>query len=322
MSDEIRYSRNTDLIEIILAMIARPQGITLRYIQEEFNVSRRTAERMRDSLLNSSLGIDELDIEDDKNAKHWGFTSFSALPNVLFTPKEIANIEQYQRRTTNKEVKHELNSTIDKMKIISRKKGLSIEENIEIYMQTEGYAVRQMPQYKINLEQLGVVREALKDSKIITAKYHEKPRKLEPLGMIYGEKIYLIAREKAKGDGIYNYLLHKFEDMKITNEKFDKGDFDLKEYTNRSFGIYQGEILKVKLLFSKELAEDASKYNFHPTQKGKYNEDGTYTVKFNASGSKEIIWHVFKWGSGCKILAPRSLRDEYKKYLVENLKNY
>ena len=122
MSDEIRYSRNTDLIEIILAMIARPEGITLKYIQDEFLVSRRTAERMRDSLLNSSLGVEELDIEDDNNAKHWGFSSFSTLPNVIFTPKEIVNIEQYQRRTTNKEVKHELNATIDKMKIISKKK--------------------------------------------------------------------------------------------------------------------------------------------------------------------------------------------------------
>ena len=74
----------------------------------------------------------------------------------------------------------------------------------------------------MNLEHLRVVREALKDSKIVTAIYHDKPRKLEALGLIYGEKVYLVAREKAKGDGIYNYLLHKFEDMKLTEESFDK----------------------------------------------------------------------------------------------------
>jgi predicted DNA-binding transcriptional regulator YafY len=110
--------------------------------------------------------------------------------------------------------------------------------------------------------------------------------------------------------------------MKLSSETFDKGNFNLQEYSKRSFGVYQGEILNVKLLFSKELADDASKYNFHPTQKGKLNDDGTYTVTFKASGDREIIWHVFKWGSGCQILAPRSLRDEYKKYLNDNLKNY
>ena len=43
-------------------------------------------------------------------------------------------------------------------------------------------------------------------------------------------------REKAKGDGIYNYLLHKFENMKLTDKTFDRKDFNLQEYTNQSFG--------------------------------------------------------------------------------------
>ena len=322
MEDKPRYSRNSDILELAFAMAARPQGVTIKDIESEYGVSRRTAERMRDSLINIFPQIEELEIEEQYNAKHWGFTNLAILPLVSFTPKEIVNIEQYERRTTNKEVKDELRKTIDKIKLLSKKRTRSVEENIELFMQTEGYAVRQMPQYKMNYEHLNVVREGLRDSKIITAKYHDKPRKLEPLGLIYGEKVYLVAREKAKGEGVYNYLLHKFADMKLSDETFDKGDFNLQEYSNRSFGIYQGEVLSVKLLFNKELAEEASKYNFHPTQRGKFNEDGTYTVTFKASGSREIIWHVFKWGSGCKILAPRSLRDEYKKYLEKNLNNY
>jgi len=96
-------------------------------------------------------------------------------------------------------------------------------------MQTEGYAVRQMPQYKIDLQTLEIIRDAIQHSKMVTGIYHDKTRLIEPLGMVYGEKIYLVAREK----------------------------------------------------------------------------DGSLTVTFKASGSKEIIWHVFKWGSGCKILSPK-----------------
>ena len=76
------------------------------------------------------------------------------------------------------------------------------------------------------------------------------------------------------------------------------------------------------LFYHIELVDEASKFNFHPTQKGKFEKDGSYTLTFKASGSLEIIWHVFKWGSGCKILAPKSLQAEYKKYLEESLKNY
>ena len=320
MSDRPRYSRISDILDLAIFMSSKIQGVTITEIAQRYNVSRRTAERMRDSLTCIFPSVDE--IETDDTQKHWGFINYSISNLISFTPKEIANIEQLQRRTTNKEMKEELGKTVEKLKSLNKKHSLPLENNIELYMQTEGYAVRQMPQYKISLETLDVIREAVQHSKIVTGIYHNKERLIEPLGMIYGEKIYLVAREKAKGDGIYNYLLHKFEQLKLTDQSFDKGDFDLQAYTNLSFGVFHGDILNVKLLFSPELAEEASKFNFHPTQSGKWNDDGTYTVNFKASGSREIIWHVFKWGAGCKILSPSSLKKEYKQYLQENLKNY
>lgn len=131
----------------------------------------------------------------------------------------------------------------------------------------------------------------------------------------------MVAREKAKGNDIYTFLLHKFSDLKLTNKSFDKKGFDLQKYTNQSFGVYHGEVLNVELLFDKELSQEASKYNFHPTQTGKFNNDGSYTLKFKASGSKEIMWHVFKWGEGCKIVKPASLNKQYKEYLSKVLNN-
>lgn len=318
--DKPRYSRVSDILDLAVFMSSRPLGVTTKDIMERYKVSRRTAERMRGSLTNIFPSVDE--IETDDTQKHWGFINYSISQLISFTPKEVANIEQCQRRTTNKELKVELSKTVEKIKTLNRKNSITAENNIELYMQTEGYAVRQMPQYKISLETLEVIREAVQHSKFVTGIYHDKKRTIEPLGMIYGEKIYLVAREEAKGNGIYNYLLHKFKDLKLTDKIFDKGDFNLQEYTNQSFGVYHGEILDVKLSFAKELAEEASQFNFHPTQKGKFEKDGSYTVTFKASGNKEIIWHVFKWGAGCKIISPKSLRNEYKAYLQENLKNY
>ncbi len=320
MNDKPRYSRISDILDLAIYMSSKIQGITINDIMQRYNVSRRTAERMRDSLTCIFPQIDEIETGD--NLKHWGFINYSISNFINFTSKELANIEQYQRRTTNKELKSELGKTIEKIKAFNRKNINSIENNIEMIMQTEGYAVRQMPQYKISINSLEQVREAMRNSKIISATYHDKLRLIEPLGMIYGDKIYLVAREKKKGNGIYNYLLHKFSDIKLTQKTFDKGNFNLEEYTKLSFGVYHGEILNVKLSFSPELTADAINYNFHPTQKIKKEQDGTLTVTFKASGNKEIIWHVFKWGKGCKILAPKSLQKEYKKYLEENLNNY
>lgn len=319
MLDKPRYSRVSDIIDLATYMASKVQGITIPNIMERYNVSRRTSERMRDSLMNIFPEIDEIEAND--NFKHWGFTNNIISCLISFSPKEIANLEQLQRRTTNKELKKELTDTITKIKALTNKRQNYAEENIELFMQTEGYAVRQMPQYTIDLNTLEIIRRALQTSKKVTGIYHGKKREIEPLGMIYGEKIYLIAREKAKGNEIYNYLLHKFSDLKLSEKTFSKGDFNLQEYAKESFGVYHGEILNVKLLFSKELAQEASNFNFHPTQKGKFNDDGTYTVTFKASGDKEIIWHVFRWGEGCKILSPKSLQNEYQNYLKNCLNN-
>lgn len=316
MEDKPRYSRLTDLLELVIFMLSRVQGVTLAEIQERFNISRRTAERMRDSLLNLFPDIEELDYVND-GFKHWGFTNRSYSRLVSFSPEEIANLEQIKDLVDNVKNLDYLKKTIEKLKAVSTKQQTSMEDEIEMLMQTEGFAVRQRSNYRIGLETLSVILEAIRESKVITGLYHNKSRKLKPLGVIYGEKTYLVAEEESKGDGIYNYILHKLKDLQITSETFDNKGFCLAEHSKRSFGVFQGEIYQVKLLFARNVAEDILFYNFHPTQEIKLQQDGTVLVTFEASGELEIIWHLFKWGKDVKILAPEKLKQAYRNYINE-----
>ena len=114
--------------------------------------------------------------------------------------------------------------------------------------------------------------------------------------------------------------MHKLSEVQLTDKTFDKGNFDIKEYANHSFGVYQNEVMKVELLFNQDVAEDVLNYNFHPTQKVKENEDGSVTVKFKASGELEILWHIFKWGDSVKIVSPTKLKKMYIEYLENVLR--
>ena len=309
-----RYSRVSDIIELAIFMASKPLGITLDDIIERYNVSRRTAERMRDSLINILPNVQEIETTDSR--KHWGFVDYSVKELVWFTPEEIASVEQFQKRTTNKEMKEHLEKVFEKIKTLSKKGLENIENNIDLILQTEGYAVRQTIQYHIDEEILLKIRKAMKECLIVTGTYHGKTRYIEPLGLIYGEKIYLIAREKAKGNDIYTYLLNKFSNLEISMTSFDRQNFNLDEFSKRSFSAYFGKVLNVKLKFDKDVAEDVMSYNFHPTQIFEPQQDGSVIVKFKASGDKSIMWHVFKWGNKVEILAPKELRKEY----MDNLK--
>ena len=320
MKDKPRYSRVSDILDLAIFMQSKSLGITISDIMERYNVSRRTAERMRDSLLNIFSSIDEIETTDTQ--KHWGFINYSINSLITLDKEELIGLENLIKRTTNKELKIQLRKTIDKLKAINIKNTLTNEENIKLLMQTQGHAIKQIPQYKIDIEVLEEVKNALSQSNKLEGTYHNKKRILEPLGLIYGEKTYLIAHEKAKGDDIYTYTLHKFKNLKMIDDKFKKPNFNLQEFANRSFGVYQGEILDVELEFDKELVLEAMDYNFHPTQTIKKQKDGSLLVSFKACGEREIIWHIFKWGAGCKINKPESLKEAYKNYLKENLKNY
>ena len=96
MEDKPRYSRVTDIIDLIILMQSRFNGITLADIQEKFSVSRRTAERMRDSLMNILPSVQEL--ETDGRIKRWGFVNYSMCEVVNFTNNEIAILEKIKNK--------------------------------------------------------------------------------------------------------------------------------------------------------------------------------------------------------------------------------
>jgi len=318
MDDKPRYSRVTDIIELIILMQSKVAGVSLNDIQEEFDVSRRTAERMRDSVLNLLPQVGE--IPTDSRVKRWGFINYSMNELVSFSKDEIATLEKL-KQNCDKISKKDLSTITNKIKTLNQKKLNSLEQEIEFILNCEGYAVKQSPNYKIDLDSISTIREAIRGSFKLSGKYNDKEKILSPLGLLFGEKIYLVAIEDNKGGEPFTYLLHRFQNLKLTNKKFDSNGFDLREFAKKSFGVFQGEIYNVKLNFDATAAEDASNYNFHPTQKGKWEKDGSYTVTFKASGDKHIIWNLFKWGDTVKIIAPKELKKKYKEYLQKVLTN-
>lgn len=317
MEDKPRYSRVTDILDLIIFMLSKFNGVSLNDIQERYHISRRTAERMRDAVLTAFSQVDEIETGD--RCKRWGFTNYSLNELVTFSNEDIALLEEL-KKTCNNLSQVEIENIIIKMKALKHKFTKIDEEKIELILQSEGYAIRQTQNFKVNLAQVSVIRQAIKEKRKLRAEYHDKIRILEPLGLIYGEKVHLIAREEEKGESEFNYVLHKLKNIQITHEKFDSKGFNLQEYSKKSFGVYFGEIYDVKLKFIPEAAEDVMNYNFHPTQKIKLQDDGSIIVTFKASGDKHIMWNLFKWGNAVEILAPKSLHQKYQETLKSLIK--
>ena len=64
----MRYERLTELLRLAIRLQGSRGGLTIADIQDEFSVSRRTAERMRDAV-EAAFGPLEI-VDADTNARH------------------------------------------------------------------------------------------------------------------------------------------------------------------------------------------------------------------------------------------------------------
>lgn len=82
MTEQLRYARLADFLELV-GMLQRPLGVTIKEVQEHFNISRRTAERMLESIMSVLPQVDEIEVTTDL-CKHWGFTEYTFKRIVVF----------------------------------------------------------------------------------------------------------------------------------------------------------------------------------------------------------------------------------------------
>lgn len=322
----MRYDKLQKILDLIFLMQAKSQGVSLADIQETYEVKRRTAERMRDVV--DRLFQDKLqEVPTNSRVKRWTLRNNAASSLISFSAEELAEIENVRKNyeTDKLQAKADvIKNVLNKMKTLTGKYKAKVDNELEILLEAESFAVRQRPFCKIDKEVLGAIREAIMAFKVINITYEKskgkvKTYKLHPYGVIYGEKHNLVAFDP-KDNEKKLFTLSKIKEISLLEEYFDiEEGFDLKKYAENSFAVYQEEPISVVLKFSNTAADEAKNFYFHPSQKIEENEDGSVTVKFKAGGSVAICWHLFRWGKDVQIIKPVSLRKQYAKMLEETL---
>lgn len=322
----MRYDKLEDIFNLIFLMQVRSRGISLEEIRDEFEVSRRTAERMRD-IVDRAFGDKLQEVKTNSRVKRWTLKENSAAKFVSFSSEELAELENVRKNyeADNLQIKADvIKHVLLKMKTLTGCLKSKVENELEILLEAESFAVRQRPFCKMDKDILGAIREAIMAFKTVQIVYEKskdkiKTYKLYPYGVIYGEKHNLVAFDpKDKEKKLFT--LSKIKEISVLDEYFDVEEgFDLKKYAENSFAIYQEEPMSVVIKFDSSVADEAKNFYFHPSQKIKENEDGSVTVSFNAGGSVAICWHLFRWGKDVQIIKPVSLRKQYEKLLEEAL---
>lgn len=308
------YKRIQDLLDLALWMQSNDDGVSISDIMNRFQVSKRTAIRMKDMIKERFPQIKQH--IGSHNFKRWYIPKGMLNSLVVFSLNEINalqnSIKLAKTRTPN-DVDF-LQNILFKIKSAMGKDVLNrIEPDAEVLLEAEGYVFHPGPKIQVEKEFVTKLKTAILACTQIKLKYdsmHNKDwRILEPYGFLYGNKHYLIAWEPEKGK-MCHFNLNKIIDIEVTDKYFQRSsDFSLKDFSEQSFGVYQEEPFDVEWLFDKEVAAEAQKYIFHPKQTATANEDGTLTVKFRAGGAREMDWHLYTWGEHVKVIKPENFKE-------------
>ena len=314
------YEKTEQLLELATMMQANREGVSLNNICEKFGVSRRTAERMRDMIKIRFPQTKET--MDDNGFKRWYIPQGTLRDFIQFSAEEVALLETLKtllEKNNMADKTETLERLTDKIKANVKPDVMRrLEPDVEVLMEAEGFICRPGPKLKINTEIISVIRQAILENHHIRVQYVSRSTGkrsrniLIPYGLLYGERNHYLIAKHANGyasGALRSFILSNIKKVEIlTDTVFEQGDFDLRKYAEESFGAFHEEPFDVEWLFDAEVAEDAKKYVFHPSQKVVENEDGTLTVTFHAGGRREMDWHLYTWGEHVKVIKPENWR--------------
>lgn len=174
--------------------------------------------------------------------------------------------------------------------------------------------------------------QALKDCHRVKIWYYvaynkqETERVVEPYGLICKRQNWYLVAHCLTRQSIRVFRIDQIMDVHAyISEKFSyPAGFSLKEHMAQSWGVINdGDVCRVRLKFSPEVAFRVRNMVYHPSQKLEEElADGSILVSFQVCGLEEMKTWIVQWGKHVEVLEPHRLRQDMCRWAEDILQVY
>ena len=219
-----------------------------------------------------------------------------------------------------------LESLFQKIKTTLPPESINYLKNVE---QTLHVGLKPYKEYGKFKEIINQVNEAAITKRSVEIVYFTMSRKKETRRTVDPYKIwffngtfYLIGYCHVRKE-VRIFALDRIKMLHQTREHFDVlKEFDLEDFMRPSFGVFQGEPVKIRVWFAADIAGYIKEKVWHESQKMETLEDGSIFFEAEVAGTEEIKFWIMSWGSKAMVLEPRSLRDEVRREIKTMMGGY
>ncbi len=217
-----------------------------------------------------------------------------------------------------------LESLSQKVKATLPPESLKYVKNME---QTLQVGIKPYKEYSKFKEIINRVNDAAVNRKSIEMVYYtmsrkkETKRKVDPYRVwFFNGTFYLIGHCHMRNE-VRIFALDRIKMLHQTKDTFEiPEDFSFEEFIRPSFGVFQGEPMRIKVWFSPDVAGYIKEKIWHESQEIHPQADGSIIFEAEVAGTEEIKFWIMSWGSHALVLEPESLREEIRTE-VESLFN-
>jgi predicted DNA-binding transcriptional regulator YafY len=98
---------------------------------------------------------------------------------------------------------------------------------------------------------------------------------------------------------------------------------ELDAHLGSGYGIFAGrEVQWAKLRFTAEAARWVAAQSWHPGQKSRFEENGSYVLEIPYANDRELLMEILKYGADVEVLAPATLRGRVAEALAQAASRY
>lgn len=302
----------------IYTMIAQKQFPSVSLLRERFAISERSVYRYLE-IINM---IDS--VEYDQERKGYRFTDGDRIKKLMLSDNELLVLFAASEAVSHlgQSIGEGFEALMNRVASAAKKSGKSGGIPIVVKM-AEAAASDRVNKYFATISSCLNERRAIE---IVYKAQHTKEvtaRVIDPYGLVFYEGIWTVVGYCHLRKGIRSFSFDRIQKLKDRNLFFKpREDFNFREYLSHSWGIVDGQEVKVTVRFAANVADYVLRRKWHPSERQKVLPNGDVELSFTVAGTDEIKHWIFSWLPNVEILEPASLRERTATELLESLQKH
>jgi proteasome accessory factor C len=236
------------------------------------------------------------------------------LPGIWISPAELQALLTARQVLGNVQpglLEGELQSLQGRISSLLQQKGVDADEGqSRIYIQS--VAGRSVPEHLFQ-DVMGALigRQQLHISYHGRRKDDVSERDVSPQRLTQYRNSWYLDAWCHKAEGLRSFALERISDQTLLEDEAKEiTEKVMAEHFDRSYGIFSGPAENTAILkFTPEMSRWIADEQWHPDQKGSFDEDGAWTLQLPFSSARELVMDILRYGPEVEVISPESLRN-------------